>query len=43
MGGAPAPKGKNETKEQYKARMDKYREELKIEKKYKEYLRKNGR
>ena len=43
MGGAPAPKGKNETKAQYKARMAKYREELKYEKKYQEYLRKNGR
>tara|TARA_X000000950_G_scaffold270300_1_gene349934 strand:+ start:549 stop:680 length:132 start_codon:yes stop_codon:yes gene_type:complete len=43
MGGAPAPKGKNETKAQYNARMAKYREELKFEKKYQEYLRKNGR
>ena len=42
MGGAPAPKGKNETKAQYKARMDKYRAELKFEKKYQRYL-KNGR
>ena len=42
MGGAPAPKSKNETKEQYKARMDKYKAELKFEKKYQAYLRKNG-
>ena len=40
MGGAPAPKSKNETKEQYKARMDKYKAELKFE--YQAYLRKNG-
>ena len=43
MGGAPAPKSKNETKAQYKARMDRYRAELKFEKKYQEYLRRNGR
>ena len=43
MGGAPAPKSKNETQAQYKARMARYREELKFEKKYKAYLRKNGR
>ena len=43
MGGAPAPKSKNETKAQYKARMDKYRAELNFEKKYQEYLRRNGR
>ena len=42
MGGAPAPKSKNETNAQYKARMAKYREELKAEKRYFAYLKKYG-
>tara|TARA_B100001093_G_C26228207_1_gene759074 strand:- start:57 stop:188 length:132 start_codon:yes stop_codon:yes gene_type:complete len=43
MGGAPAPKSKNETQAQYKARMARYREELKNEKKYQRYLKNGGR
>ena len=42
MGGAPAPKSKNETQAQYKARMAKYRAELKFEKKYQQHLKKSG-
>ena len=42
MGGAPAPKSKNETQAEYKARMAKYREELKNEKKYQQSLKNNG-
>ena len=43
MGGAPAPKSKNESQAQYKERMAKYKMELKFEKKYQQYLNRGGR
>ena len=43
MGGAPAPKSNKETVAQYNARMAKYRQELKLEKKYQQHFKNSTR